>query len=46
MVRIDLSDVKLPDELPSEPADAYMVRIGHLLRLCLIMGDAMEKVPG
>ncbi|KAL1756231.1 hypothetical protein FB107DRAFT_211856 [Schizophyllum commune] len=52
MVRIDLSDVKLPDELPSEPANAYMVRTGHLLRLCLIMGDAMEKcfspslVPG
>ena len=45
MVRIDLSDVKLPDELPSEP-NAYMVRTGHLLRLCLIMGDAMEKVPG
>ncbi|KAL1742363.1 fungal-specific transcription factor domain-containing protein [Schizophyllum fasciatum] len=52
MVRGDLADVKLPDDLPGGPSDAYETRAGGLLRLCLIMGDAMEKcfspslVPG
>lgn len=52
MIRSDMTDIKFPDEVSTTPGDAYETRTAHLLRLCLIMGEAMEKcfslslVPG